>query len=135
MGPFNLRFIDHVAIRAKDLQKSVAWYQEVLGLTPANFPEWKNYPVFMSNGDFGLAIFPANTNDPEIDKVSKNSRIDHFAFNVSNQDIEVAKAHFEKMGIRFKEQDHYYFHSVYINDPDGHVVELTTPVKSAHIQK
>ena len=64
-----------------------------------------------------------------------NSRIDHFAFNVSNEDFELAKAHFERMGIEFKAQDHYYFHSLYVRDPDGHTVELTTAVKSASVHK
>jgi len=135
MRPFNLSFIDHVAIRAMDVQQSVNWYQEVLGLSRADFPEWKNNPVFMSCGGFGLAIFPANTSDPEIDKFSKNSRIDHFAFNVSNEDFELAKAHFERMGIEFKAQDHYYFHSLYVRDPDGHTVELTTSVRNTPAHK
>ena len=130
MKPFDLNFIDHVAIRSVDFQKSIDWYQRVLGLSRADFPEWKNYPVFMNSGGFGVAIFPANTNDPEIVKHSKNSRIDHFAFNVSNEDFELAKKHFERMGIEYKEQDHYYFHSVYLKDPDGHTVELTTSMNN-----
>jgi catechol 2,3-dioxygenase-like lactoylglutathione lyase family enzyme len=131
MKPFEIRFIDHVAIRVRDQQKSIEWYQKVLGLRIAEFPNWKNYPVFMSGGDFGLAIFPAKTSEPEIDKSSKNSRIDHFAFNLSSEDFEKARQHFEAIGIDFQVQDHYYFYSLYTKDPDGHTVELTTSVRSA----
>jgi catechol 2,3-dioxygenase-like lactoylglutathione lyase family enzyme len=131
MRPFDINFIDHVAMRAKDQQKSIEWYQKVIGLTIADFPRWKNYPVFMSGGEFGLAIFPANTSEPEVNNTSKNSRIDHFAFNLSGEDFEKAKQHFAAIGIEFQIQDHYYFQSIYTKDPDGHTVELTTPLKSA----
>ena len=131
MKPFEINFIDHVAIRARDQQKSVEWYQKVMGLNIADFPKWKNYPVFMSSGQFGLAIFPANTSEPEVDNSSKNSRIDHFAFNLSREDFEKARQHFATIGIEFEIQDHYYFQSLYTKDPDGHTVELTTFVRSS----
>jgi catechol-2,3-dioxygenase len=87
----------------------------------------------MASGNFGIAIFPANENDPEINKVSKNSRIDHFAFNVSNEDLEKAKQHYEDIRIEFQFEDHFYTHSIYAKDPDGHVVELTTAIKRCEI--
>ena len=129
MQKFKVNFLDHIAIRAKDQQCSADWYEKALGLMRGDFPEWKNYPVFMGSGNFGIAIFPANINDPEIDKSSRNSRIDHFAFNVSNEDFEKAQQHYRELGIEFKFQDHFYTHSIYIKDPDGHVVELTTSVQ------
>ena len=129
MPEFTVNYLDHVAIRAKDQQRSADWYEKVLGLTKGDFPEWKNHPVFMGGNNFGIAIFPAIINDPEIDQSSRNSRIDHFAFNVSNEDFEKAKQHYKDLGIEFKFQDHFYTHSIYIKDPDGHVVELTTFVQ------
>jgi len=129
MPKFTINFLDHVAIRAKDQQRSVDWYETVLGLKRRDFPEWKNHPVFVGDGNFGVAIFPANISDSEIDKSSRNARIDHFAFNVSNEDFEKAKQHYADLGIEFKIGDHFYTHSIYTKDPDGNVVELTTPVK------
>jgi catechol-2,3-dioxygenase len=128
MKKFNLTFLDHVAIRVKDIEFSAQWYEKVLGLKRMDVPEWENFPVFMICGKAGVAIFPANTNHPEIDKLSKNTKIDHFAFNVSNEDLEKAKEHFQKIGQEFEFQDHFYFHSIYTKDPDGHTVELTTIV-------
>jgi len=126
---FKINSLDHIAIRAKDQQRSVEWYEKVLGLKRGNFPEWKNYPVFVGGENFGIAIFPANLNDPEIDNTSRNSRLDHFAFNVSNEDFEKAKQHYKELGIDFIFEDHHYTHSIYVKDPDGHLVELTTVVK------
>src|SRR5258705_3674108 len=129
MQEFTINSIDHVAIRVKDQQRSIEWYKKVVGLKKGDFPKWKNYPVFVGDGNFGIAIFPANISDPEIDKSSRNARIDHFAFNVSNEDFEKAMRHYENLGIEFKIEDHFYTHSIYTKDPDGNVVELTSPVK------
>ena len=78
MKTFEVGFLDHVAIRVKDVEFSARWYEKVLGLKRLSVPEWKNYPVFMSCGKSGVAIFPANLADPEIDKQSKNTGFQQF---------------------------------------------------------
>ena len=128
MKTFEVGFLDHVAIRVKDIELSAQWYEKVLGLKRLSIPEWGNYPVFMSCGKSGVAIFPANLADPEINKQSKNTGVSHFAFNVSKEDFEKAQKHYENLTIEFDFQDHHYFHSIYTKDPDGHTVELTTIV-------
>jgi len=128
MKAFEINFLDHVAIRVKDLELSAQWYEKVLGLTRLNKPEWGNFPVVMSCGNSGVAIFPANLTDPEINKQSKNTGISHFALNVSNEDFKKAQEHYNSLCIEFEFQDHFYFHSIYTKDPDGHIVELTTMV-------
>jgi len=126
---FTINGIDHVAIRSKNPELSAEWYERTLGLQRGDFPEWKNHPVFMYTGNFGVAIFPANIYDPESLSSSKNSKIDHFAFNVSRTDFQKAQEHFKELGIEFNFQDHFYTHSIYIKDPDGHTVELTTAAR------
>ena len=123
-----INFLDHVAIRVKDMEASVKWYEKVLGLKKYQVPEWDPFPIFMLADKSGIALFPANPNHPKIDPNSRNVKIDHFAFNVSNEDFEKAKKHYEVLHLDFSVQDHIYFHSIYTRDPDGHVVELTTIV-------
>lgn len=129
MEDFVINFLDHVAIRVKDVEESAKWYEKVLGLKRGNFPEWRSYPLFMNCGKSGVAIFPANTNDPELEPFSKNVKIDHFAFNVSKEDFEKVKNHFKHIGQSFEFQDHYYYQSVYTKDPDDHTVEVTTFIR------
>lgn len=123
-----LDFLDHVAIRVKDLEVSANWYEKVLGLKRYQLPKWGGFPIFMLSHKTGVALFPANIADKPIDSSSKNVKIDHFAFNVSNENFEKAKKHYAELGLDFNIQDHHYFHSIYTKDPDGHTVELTTIV-------
>lgn len=128
MIDFKLDFLDHVAIRVKDIDASVAWYQKVLGLKRYQLPKWGDFPIFMLSGKTGIALFPANTNDSKLDTTSKNVKIDHFAFQVSQDAFSKAQLHYQDLGLTYSFQDHHYFHSIYTKDLDGHVVELTTLV-------
>ena len=85
---FEIDRLDHVAIRVKDLDASVAWYTKVLGLKKYQLEKWGDYPIFMLSGKAGIALFPANAEHPQLDSKSKNVKIDHFAFHVSKENLE-----------------------------------------------
>lgn len=126
MKPFEISFLDHIAIRVKNIDDSVTWYSKALGLKKYRLEKWGDFPIFMLSGKSGIAIFPADLKDKKLDQLSRNIKIDHFAFNVSNNDFRKAQDHFNEMNLPFDFQDHHYFHSIYLKDPDGHTVELTT---------
>ena len=121
-----LDFLDHVAIRVEDLERSAKWYEEVLDLQQYKLKEWGEFPIFMLCGKSGVALFPANLDDEVLNPLSKNIKIDHFAFNVNRENFEKAIKRYQSLGLEFQLQDHYYFDSIYTKDPDGHTVELTT---------
>lgn len=121
-----INFLDHVALRVTDVKVSAAWYEHVLGLKRHQPKEWGEYPIFMLANWSGIALFPADTNEEQIDPTSKNVKIDHFAFNVDKENFEKAERHFAALNLDFNIQDHHYFRSIYTKDPDGHIVELTT---------
>lgn len=125
---FQLEFLDHVAIRVKDMETSAKWYEEVLGLKRYQLPEWGEFPIFLLSGKSGVALFPANKDDIPLPQTSRNVKIDHFAFNVTNENFEKAKIRYNKLNLEFTIQDHHFFHSIYTKDPDGLTVELTTLV-------
>lgn len=128
MVDFKLDFLDHVAILVKDMDASVAWYEKVLGLKRYQLEKWGDFPIFMLSGKTGIALFPANTDDLKLEVASKNVKIDHFAFQVSNEAFAKARKHYENLGLDYIFKDHHYFHSIYTKDLDGHDVELTTLV-------
>jgi len=126
MTDFKLEFLDHVALNVKDLEKSAAWYQQVLGLKRYQLPEWGEFPIFLLSGKSGIALFPAYIDDPVLGPHSRNIKIDHFAFNVTQENFAKAKKKYEELGLDYTFKDHHYFQSIYTKDLDGHTVELTT---------
>lgn len=128
MSSFEISFLDHVAIYVKNLNVSAKWYQEVLGLKRYQLKEWGDFPIFLLAGKSGVALFPADVDDTEQSQDAKNIKIDHFAFNVTQENFEKAKEKYNSLGIVYSFKDHHYFHSIYTKDPDGHIVELTTLV-------
>ncbi len=128
MPHFEIERLDHVAIRVKNIEASVRWYAKVMGLKRYQLSEWGDFPIFMLAGKAGVALFPANLEHPKLDQTSRNVKIDHFAFNVTKENFDKAQVRYRELGIHYRFQDHFYFHSIYTKDLDGHTVELTTLV-------
>ena len=131
MADFQIQFLDHVALRVADINKARDWYVDVLGLKPYKKEEWGPIPIFLLAGKTGIALFPAKPEDPPLNPGHRGVKIDHFAFQVDPENFEKARKQFEVKGIPYDWQDHHFFHSIYLRDPDGHQVELTTLVSPA----
>lgn len=120
---FKLDEFDHVAITVQDLERSAAWYQEVLGLERKFEKNWGRYPVFVAAGSSGLALFPK---DATVEQSSKGQNMKHFAFRANRENFEKARTELQERGIEFEFHDHDISHSIYFRDPDGYKVEITT---------
>lgn len=123
---FRIEQIDHVAITVRDLNSSVAWYRDVLGLERRYQEAWGDYPAMMFAGSTGIAIFPAEAGPAPSPDVQRTAVMRHLAFRVDNSNFERARAELSARGIHYNFQDHDISHSIYFNDPDGYELELTT---------
>jgi len=124
---FRIEYIDHVALTVKDLDASVAWYHDVLGLERRHQEVWGRVPAMMCAGNTGVALFPASSPHPEPAPEHRNSAImRHLAFRVDRENFRQAQAELRARGIAFSFEDHEISHSIYLNDPDGYEIELTT---------
>ncbi|WP_273566347.1 hypothetical protein [Maribacter halichondriae] len=47
---------------------------------------------------------------------------------MTNENFDKAQIRYKELGLIYNFQDHFYFHSIYTKDLDGHTVELTTLV-------
>ena len=121
---FRFDRLDHVSLNVSNREASIAWYRDVLGLERRNEPRQNDWPVFM--GEFGqcIALFQAEVVSPARAKESTGLR--HLAFMLGKDDLERAQEHLAARGVEFRFEDHGNAHSVYVPDPDGNVVELTT---------
>ena len=114
--------LDHIVLRCADVERTLAWYTDVLGLTPVRLDEWRR----------GEAPFPSvRINDGTIiDLVvgeTTDGRLDHFCVVIEPTDLTAvaASGQFEVLDgpdTRYGARGNGT--SLYVRDPDGTVVEL-----------
>ncbi len=118
-----LETLDHVGLAVSDIDRSVEWYRRVLGLERVYQEAWDDYPAVLVRGGSGVALFPAGETHIE---PSAFGSLQHVAFRTSRQALEEARSELRAAGIEFKESDHKVARSLYLLDPDGHLIEITT---------
>ena len=132
--PFTLRQLDHVVLRVRDLDKSLAFYQGVLGCT-------------LDKVQDGIGLWQVRAGSSLIDLVpltgvlgkmggagpAKEGRnLDHFAIQITPFDDEKIRAHLAAHNVAITDSGRRHGAqgdgpSIYILDPDGNTVELKGP--------
>jgi catechol 2,3-dioxygenase-like lactoylglutathione lyase family enzyme len=120
---FKVQGIDHVGLVVKDVQRSINWYREILGLKRLYEDVWGDYPGVVGIGNTSIAFFPME--DPDA-KLPIDQPIHHIAFRVDRVNFNKARETLRQKEIEFEIQDQKVVHSIYFRDPDGYLVELTT---------
>jgi catechol 2,3-dioxygenase-like lactoylglutathione lyase family enzyme len=123
---FTIRRIDHVALTVRDVARSIAWYEGVLGLERKHEEVWGDCPAMMFAGDTALALFPARGAVAEPPDHNRAAIMRHLAFQVDRRNFLQAQDSLRTRGIEFTFEDHSISHSIYFRDPDGYELELTT---------
>ncbi len=121
----NLEGLDHIAISVSNVERSVRWYVEVLGLERQHAEVWGDVPQFVGKGVTGIAIFPVR----EASAVSGPPRpvdLRHFALRADRANFLRAQRELRERGIDFQFEDHQIAHWIYFCDPDGFNLEITT---------
>jgi catechol 2,3-dioxygenase-like lactoylglutathione lyase family enzyme len=120
-----LQRLDHVSLNVTDRARSIAWYRDVLGLPQLNQPTADDEPVFVGQPGLQFGLFQAQRPSPPREVESAGLR--HVALVVD--DLDAAQERLRLHGVTFRSEDHGNALSVYFDDPDGHVLELTTYVR------
>lgn len=123
---FRLEGIDHVALTVRDVRRSARWYVEVLGLERRFEEEWGDFPAVVGIGTTSLALFPVKGTDPPPPPGPDTLCFRHVAFRVDRENFARARDTLAARGIALEFQDHGAAHSLYLADPDGHQLEITT---------
>jgi catechol 2,3-dioxygenase-like lactoylglutathione lyase family enzyme len=118
--------IDHVALVVRDVERSIRWYADVLGLERLHADVWGDVPAFIGAGTTALALFPVRDGDPKPRPARNAIAMLHLAFRVDAEGFRNAKEELTRRGIAWELQDHQISHSIYFEDPDGHQLEITT---------
>src|SRR4051794_16065176 len=125
-----LRGLHHVTAICRDLERTIAFYRDTLGLPIVrdafsdDDPEARH--VWFDGGNGTFVTFMEYAEMPE--GVVGIGSTHHFALRVDSHDEQVAwRDYLRNKGVPCSEVlDRGSFHSIYVKDPDGHVVEIAT---------
>jgi glyoxylase I family protein len=120
-----IKGLDHVVLRVADMDRAIAFYENVLGLN-----------VERRLAEIGLVQLRAGS--AMIDLVPQKAgeedgrNMDHYAVQIESLDEAALMAHLKSQGIdpgevRRRYGAEGYGPSIYITDPDGNTVELKGP--------
>jgi catechol 2,3-dioxygenase-like lactoylglutathione lyase family enzyme len=123
---FQLEGIDHVAIAVRNVPRSVDWYRTVLCLERRHEDVWGDCPAIVGIGTTALALFPVSGGEPAPLPGRNALAMRHVAFRATAANFAGAQHALTRLGIAFEFQDHRIAHSIYLSDPDGHQIEITT---------
>jgi catechol 2,3-dioxygenase-like lactoylglutathione lyase family enzyme len=120
MQAFTIKHIDHIVLRVEDLERSIAFYGEVLGAE-----------LVKRRDDLGLVHLRAGrTGGAAAGRERRN--VDHFCLRIEPFDEDALVSHLqsfglkpEKAAVRFGAEGNGL--SIYCFDPDGNQVELKGP--------
>jgi catechol 2,3-dioxygenase-like lactoylglutathione lyase family enzyme len=126
--PVSVTSLDHIVLKCADVERTISWYVDVLGLEPVRLEEWRSAEVPFpsvrvdSSTIIDLIAAPAGAVAGQSD-----GRLDHFCLVVDPVDFddlassgrfEVVAGPARRFGARGDAT------SLYVRDPDGAVVEL-----------
>ncbi len=116
--------LDHVVLCVSDVERSVAWYAEHLGLQAERLEQWRRREV-----PFVSLRIDAGTLVDLIEREPDGSNVDHLAFVTDAAGFEKFCALHEaaiEMGPKSLFGARGQGDGVYVRDPDGHRVEVRT---------
>ena len=128
-----LRGLHHVTLICSNLDRSTAFYRDVLGLRlvkrTVNHDDQgaKHFYFGDALGAPGTVVTCLEYPGMDEGAVGRGST-HHFAFTVETaEELDGWKRYLESRGIGCTERlDRTWFSSIYLRDPDGHVIELAT---------
>lgn len=111
-----IRGLNHLTLAVRDVDRAVAFYSDVLGLTVEKI--WPG-GAYLTAGPLWLCL----SYDPET-RDGPTPDYTHAAFDVAAGDFELAAARVRESGAAIWKDNRSEGDSLYFLDPDGHKLEL-----------
>jgi catechol 2,3-dioxygenase-like lactoylglutathione lyase family enzyme len=127
----NIRGLAEVVLTVQDLQASVAFYRDLLGLQVVSPQDFKG-PVFLQAGGGRsyianmIVLAPAKASTPTY---ARPQALNHIGLEIDGEsfDAEVARLQAYGLEVRFGKHPLFDSRTAYVTDPDGNEVELICP--------
>jgi glyoxylase I family protein len=126
--PSSARGVHHMALICDDVERTIQFYQELLGFPLVELMENRDYKgsthLFFDIGNDNLLAFfdfPGLGLKPGIEALGG---VQHIAISTAPENLERIKARLEERGITYLGPDRGVTTSIYFKDPDGIQIEL-----------
>ncbi len=136
--PLHIHELGHIVLYVANLEKSAAFYRDVLGWKSLGRPgEWRAEAFSSGRTHHELLLIEVGE---EAEPLPKGHRLGlyHFGLKVGNSDEELREAleTLQAAGVPVNgATDHTVTHSLYIEDPDGNEIELYVDVPGVDWKK
>lgn len=137
--------LNHFSIRSPEIEKTSAFFNQVLGLTIGPRPEFPFPGVWLYNGDENewanavLHLIAIDKKDPEglkkylgdrdISSLHGSGAIDHIAFFAKGLEEKIHLLKELKVPYRERTVPVLKLHQIFLDDPNGVVIELNYPAQ------
>jgi glyoxylase I family protein len=135
MSPIKITELDHIVLNVSEIERSLKFYTEILGLKPERVDEFQagkvGFPSVRINSDTVIDLFPIQGGPTKLNDQEKTAgNLNHFCMVVSKEDfsgiidylkenrISVREGPVSRWGARGRAT------SVYFLDPDGNEIEI-----------
>ncbi len=135
--------LNHFSIRSLEIEKTSAFFNQVLGLTIGPRPEFPFPGVWLYNGDESswanavLHLIAIDKNDPEglkkylgdrdTSSLHGSGAVDHIAFLANGLEEKIQLLKTLKVPYRERTVPVLKLHQIFLDDPNGVVIELNYP--------
>ncbi|PAE36695.1 VOC family protein [Bacillus sp. 7884-1] len=114
-------FVGHVKIKVENLERSLKFYQDVLGFDILE----QSISTVKLTSDGKVSILSLEQPDQVIPKQGRTTGLYHFAILLPERtDLANIVIHLVNKGIKFGSSDHLVSEALYLNDPDGNGIEI-----------
>ncbi|HMK10438.1 MAG TPA: VOC family protein [Acidimicrobiales bacterium] len=114
--------IDHYVLAVVDVERTLAWYADRLGLEPTRVDEWRKgdapFPSLRVNDSLIIDVIPGPRAGENVDHICLLVDVDDLAAVAQSGRFDVVGGPSTLWGARG------YGQGLYVRDPDGNVIEL-----------
>ena len=130
---FKITAMDHIVLNVPDIDRSLAFYIDVLGLEPERLEEFRQgkvpFPSVRVSAETVIDLFPMKSGQ-SLARSGGLLNLNHFTMVVDPADFEAFQKHLTEHGVKIEEGPgrrwgaRGYGMSVYFSDPDRNRIEV-----------